>query len=754
MEKFFLILMFILGINLSVSQADNIENIDHMEKKNIINKKNRLSKQKSPYLLQHADNPVDWQPWDEQALNEAQEKNKPIFLSIGYSTCHWCHVMEHESFENPDIAAVINEYFLPIKVDREERPDIDSIYMSAVTSMTGQGGWPLTVFLTPDRKPFYGGTYFPPFAKWGSPGLMDILQSIHNSWITNRQKIVESSQALTDILKEYALKEDARGELSENILDSAFHQFEQMYDPQYGGFGRSPKFPTSHNLSFLLRYGLRSKNKKSEQMVDKTLQAMAYGGMYDHLGGGFHRYSTDARWHIPHFEKMLYDQALLATTYLEAYQKTANSLYARIAKEIFDYVLRDLTDKDGGFYSAEDADSYVPEEFQKLSDGSKESLHKKEGAYYLWRQEEIDDLLGEKDSQVFNFYFGVEINGNAQEDPHGEFIEKNILYINNAVEKTAQQFNITDDEVRSVIEKAKAVLLKTREQRPRPHLDDKVLLDWNGLMIGAMAKGARILGEDQYQEAAIKAADFLLNKLCLPDGKLLHRYRDGETAIAGNLDDYAFFIYGLIELYQTTFDEKYLNKALELQQVMVQIFWDKARGGFFFTAQGSEDVLFRQKEIYDGAVPAGNSIAALNLIVLYHLTLDEKWQDLAAQIFQAFAQEIKKNPSSYAQMLSAFDFFVGPSQEIVIAEVVKDQNVSNFLKVINEFFLPNKVLLMHPAQGNEMIEKISPFIKSQTATESKTTVYLCENHVCKLPIIDEEILRNTLEKLYKVRNEK
>lgn len=708
---------------------------------------NRLIHEKSPYLLQHADNPVDWYPWGEEAFEEAKKQDKPIFLSIGYSTCHWCHVMERESFEDPKIAEMINQNFIPIKVDREERPDIDKIYMSAVMAMTGRGGWPLTVLLTHDKKPFFGGTYFPPSAKWGSPGLTDIIQSAANNWANKRDKLIQSGNTLTQLLVDNASKDIGNVTLSEETLTSAYRQYDQMYDSRYGGFGHSPKFPTSHNLSFLLRYWKRTGDDRALEIVEHTLTQMARGGMYDHIGGGFHRYSTDQQWRIPHFEKMLYDQAILSRTYLEAYQITKNDFYAQVAREIFDYVLRDMQQEQGGFYSAEDADSLDPDEYKGMTTDPAQAHEKKEGAFFLWRYDEIINILGEEDAEIFNYYFGIQPSGNALQDPHNEFAGKNIVFVEKSLEETAKRFKREVSEVRQNIQDFKTRLIGVRSIRPRPHLDDKVLTDWNGLMISSLSFGSRVLNEEKYKQAAEKAAQFVLKELVNADGRLLHRYRDGDAAIMGTLEDYAFFIHGLLDLYEATFKIEYLKQGIDLAKQMIRLFWDEKDGGFYFTADDAEKLLYRQKEIYDGAIPSGNSVAALDLVRLSRLTLEKRWEEALDGLFNAFSAQIADRPSSYGQMLSAFDFALGPSKEIVIAVPSEDENIDEIINAVYERFIPNKVILLRPETGTaaDDVVNISPFVEYQLPMGGQTTIYLCENHICKLPVSDLEKFQSLLD---------
>src|SRR3989338_339215 len=698
---------------------------------------NRLIHEKSPYLLQHAHNPVDWYPWGEEAFEKAKKEDKPVFLSIGYSTCHWCHVMEEESFSNPEIAGMMNKYFVSVKVDREERPDIDNIYMNAVMAMTGSGGWPLTVFLTPDKKPFYGGTYFPPEDRWGRPGLKTTLNSIADAWKNRRDEILRSGESLTQAIQQQVITTGKKiFPLDKETLKKSYAQFVQRFDFTYGGFGSAPKFPMGHSLSFLLRYWKRSGESKSLEMVEGTLTSMVKGGIYDHIGGGFHRYSTDGQWRIPHFEKMLYDQAILSRAYLEAYQATGKKEYANTAREIFEYVLRDMVDSQGGFYSAEDADSPSLENPRR----------KKEGAFYLLSKYEITNILCKEQAEIFSYYFGVEPNGNALSDPQGEFKGKNILYIARTEQEAAKKFKKSVKDIGKIIDDAKKKLFLMRSERPRPHLDDKVLTDWNGLMISALSFGSRVLDEPCYREAAERSAQFILKNLMREDGRLLHRWREGESAIAGTIEDYAFFIHGLIDLYEATFNTDYLREAKRLANDMLRLFWDESRGGFFFTANDAEKLLVRPKEIYDGAIPSGNSFAALDLIRMGRLTMEKDFESKAESLFKTFSNEISQMPNAYPQMLIAFDFALGPSKEIVIAGDINAKETSETLRSIYKRFIPNKVLAFRPAEEKEAEEVFGliPFLKEQPPLDRKTTVYVCENYGCELPTTDinkvEELL--------------
>jgi len=655
---------------------------------------NRLSREKSPYLLQHAHNPVDWYPWSTEAFDKARQEQKPVLLSVGYSTCHWCHVMAHESFENEEIAAVINDKFVAIKVDREERPDIDHIYMTAVTAMTGQGGWPLTAFLTPEAKPFYGGTYFPPFAKWGAPGFKDLLQTIAQAWEKDREGIVASSHEITESLQEAGKSNGPRTQLDSAILDRAFERLSAQFDPRYGGFGHAPKFPMGHNLSFLLRYA----GAEAVGLVEQTLKAMAQGGIYDHLGGGFHRYSTDRVWHVPHFEKMLYDQALLALAYAEGYQAAGNEAYGRTAKETLDYVLRDLTSPDGGFYCAEDADS----------EGH-------EGTFYIWTRQEIEAVLGKEQAEVFNRYYGVQAGGNAANDPHGEFTGKNILFL-------AQEISDSD---RAAMEEARKKLFDHRSRRPRPHLDDKVLTDWNGLMIAALAFSGVVLAQPRYTDAARRAADFILARLNTSKG-LLHRWRDGEASIDGMLEDYAFFLFGLVHLYEATFEQRYLDAATILAGRMNALFADP-EGGFFMTAAQAPGLILRPQEVYDGALPSGNSAAGYALVKLHYLTGAEEYMRQAQALFERFMPAVARAPQAHAFFLGALDLYLKPTVEITVEGKAEDAAIANIRKVVYKRFIPCKVF-------------------KRLAGAKAWSVTVCREGTCSLPVADLSSLEQMIIK--------
>ena len=681
-------------------------------------KPNHLINEKSPYLLQHAHNPVDWYPWGEEAFQKAAREDKPIFLSIGYSTCHWCHVMEYESFEDEDVAKILNEYFVSIKVDREERPDIDNIYMTVCQAMTGSGGWPLNLFLTPERKPFYAGTYFPKTERYGNPGFIAILKQISNLWKTNKESVLKSSEQVVKVLQ--PVSETATTEtLTYDTLKRAYEQLMGNYDHIYGGFGTSPKFPTPHNYTFLLRWWRRSNDPTALEIVEKTLDRMGRGGIYDHLGGGVHRYSTDEYWLVPHFEKMLYDQALLATAYIEAFQATGKTLFADIVKGIFTYVLRDMTSPEGGFYSAEDADS--------------EGV---EGKFYVWTPDEIIKILGEKDGKIFCDFYDVSKEGN--------FEEKNILHVDKEINAFAKLEGIKLEELQEMLSNARAKLFTVREKRIHPHKDDKILTSWNGLMIAALAKGGQALNEPKYAQAAVRAADFILSTLRRKDGSLLKRYRLGEAVIPGYLDDYAYLVWGLIDLYEATFEVKYLKTAVELNKLMIDDFQDEKGGGFFFSGKRNEQLIAQTKEIYDGATPSGNSVALMNMLRLSRMTGNLDLTNISGQIMKTFAETVNNYPSGYAQFLCALDLALGPTKEIVIAGEPGSEDTKQILKEIGRRFLPGKVVILHP-EKDKSIEEIIGFVKDQKTIDGKATAYICENYACKAPANDMNQIKKLLD---------
>lgn len=681
--------------------------------------RNRLGLEKSPYLLQHADNPVDWYPWGEEAFERAAREDRPVFLSIGYSTCHWCHVMEHESFEDPAVAGLMNETFISIKVDREERPDIDMVYMTVCQMMTGSGGWPLTVLLTPDKKPFFAATYIPRETRFGRAGMLDLIPRVKEVWTSQRAEISAAAGRVVSALQETAARPSGEG-LNESVLHSAFQQFSDNFDREHGGFGGAPKFPTPHNLSFLLRYWKRTGNAGALEMVEKSLQAMRNGGIYDQVGFGLHRYSTDSVWLVPHFEKMLYDQAMLTTACVEAFQATGNEEYARTAREVLEYVLRDMTAPGGGFYSAEDADS-----------------EGEEGRFYLWTMDEIQSVLSREETKLAIKVFNIHPDGNFAAEAADTRSGGNILYRSETLPETAAGLGIS---LPSLIEKMETVrrkLFDHREKRVHPLKDDKILTDWNGLMIGAMAKAARALNEDRYARAAGEAAGFILRELRGSDGRLLHRFRDGQAALAASLDDYAFLVHGLLELYEAVFEPGYLETALELTRDMIDRFRDPAAGGFFFSAGDSESLLVRQKEVYDGAVPSGNSIAMLDLLRLGRLTGSVDFEEKAAATGKAFSTAVSRMPTAHSQLLTALDFALGPSYEIVISSGSEQAgDAGQMLEFLRGRFIPNKVVILRREGNSAELDRIAPWTAGYTAVNGKTTAYVCRGNQCELPVTD------------------
>jgi uncharacterized protein YyaL (SSP411 family) len=673
----------------------------------------------SPYLRQHAHNPVDWYPWGPEAFEEAQRQNKPIFLSIGYSTCHWCHVMAHESFEHPEVARLMNEAFISIKVDREERPDIDSLYMSACQAMTGSGGWPLSIVMTPDKKPFFAATYIPREGRFGLVGMMELIPHIRELWSTRRGEALRLSNGVVSALQQ--AWPDAPGEqLGESTLELAYEQLARRFDGRHAGFGTAPKFPTPHNLLFLLRYWRRGDNEAALDMVEKSLQAMRHGGIYDHVGFGFHRYSTDAEWLVPHFEKMLYDQAMLAMAYTEAYQATGKQDYGATAREIFSYVLRDMTTREGGFCSAEDADS-----------------EGEEGKFYLWTQAEVRQALGQEEAELTEKVFNIAADGNFTEQATMRKSGANILHLTKTPKELASDLSLSEQNLLARLEVIRRKLFDYRDKRVHPMKDDKVLTDWNGLMLAALAKGAQAFDEPGYSEAASRAADFVLGNMRKGDGRLLHRYREGQAGVDANLDDYAFLVWGLIELYETVFEVKYLKVALDLTGDMMRHFWDEGSGGLYLTPEDGESLFVRKKEIYDGAIPSGNSVAMLNLLRLGRMTADPDLEEKAARLGSTFSGNVRQLPSAHAQLMVALDFAVGPSYEVVVAGKTQAKDTRDMLRALRTRFLPNKVVVLNPDERESPeIAELAPFIKNQSSTGGRATGYVCMNYNCKLPTTD------------------
>ena len=706
---------------------------------------NRLAKERSPYLLQHAANPVDWYPWGDEAFERARTEDKPIFVSIGYSTCHWCHVMEHESFEDSSIAELLNRDFISIKVDREERPDVDRVYMSFVQSTTGSGGWPMTVFLTPQLKPFFGGTYFPPTSRWGRPGFSDLLGEITRAWNTDRRRVDEAAAELTERLTAVTAGGRAESEVADAAaLDAAVEQFQMAFDRRHGGFGGAPKFPRPSELLFLLReHARRGLAQAPLLMVTDTLRAMALGGMRDHIGGGFHRYSVDAEWRVPHFEKMLYDQAQLALAYLEAAQATGDDFYATVAEDTLHYVLREMTDPNGGFYSAEDADSIPPEHA-----GSPQA-HKSEGAFYIWSDDEIGRLLGD-DADIARRRFGIQKDGNAPQDPQGEFTGRNLLYVAQTVEDIAARSGLSATEVIEALARIRAKLFEARKGRPRPYLDDKVLTAWNGLMIAAFARAARVLPQSgdggRYRAAAEKAGGFIRERLWQPDSRtLLRRYREGDAAIEGYAEDYAYLIWGALELFQTTGTAAWLEWAIELQRRQDDLFWDDADGGWFSTTGQDPTVLLRLKEDYDGAEPAASSVAALNALTLAHLTGDDTFRERAERTLARFGKRAGAAGRVIPMMLCGLSAWHSPSMQIVVVGGEHSDQVRELEAEIARHYLPFAVHVpVDPDKTQDALKLVLPFIDGMKA-HGGGAVYVCREFACRQPVGSVDALRAELE---------
>ena len=678
---------------------------------------NRLANETSPYLLQHANNPVDWYPWGAEALNKARAEDKPILLSVGYSACHWCHVMERESFENPAIAAQMNNGFVSVKVDREERPDIDSIYMTAVQAMTGHGGWPMTVFLTPDGKPFYGGTYFPPEDRGGMPSFPRVLDVMADTYKNNRSDVLQNTEQLLQRMRQMsAVGQQGFEPLTDEVMRLAMRKAASDFDPRHGGFGLQPKFPQPMTYEFLLRHYQRTEDSDALHMVELTLQRMATGGIYDQIGGGFHRYSTDAFWLVPHFEKMLYDNALLARLYLHAYQITGNPLYRRIVEETLDYVLREMTSPEGGFYSAQDADS--------------EGV---EGKFFVWLPQEITDALGDKDGEIICRYYGV--------TPHGNFEGRNILRVAMDAANLARDEGLDAAQFGELLARAKARLLAIRNERITPDLDDKILTSWNALMLAAFADAAAVLGRKDYAEVAARNAEFLLANL-LKDGRLLRTYKDGTAKLNGYLEDYAFLIDGLLALHEVSFDRERLDAAIELGRSMTELFWDTASGQFFDTGHDHEQLVVRPKDMTDNAIPCGSSMAVYALLRLSVITGDGDMERKASEALRAVRQLMMTFPTAAGHWLGALDFYLSRPKEIVIVGARGDERTSALLREVHKNYLPNRVLIC-ASERDEPTRDI-PLLAERRAVDGLPTAYVCENYVCQLPVTDPQALARQL----------
>ena len=679
---------------------------------------NRLIHESSPYLRQHANNPVDWYPWGAEALERAVREDKPILLSVGYSACHWCHVMERESFEDPGIAALMNEHFVSIKVDREERADIDSIYMAAVQALTGQGGWPMTVFLTPDGKPFYGGTYFPPEERGGLPSFPRVLTTMAEVYCNRRGDVVNTTNQLIAHMRHMTRSAPGVEPLTDDIIVQAVRELRKQFDDKYGGFGLQPKFPQPMTLEFLLRHYLRAENPAALEMVDLTLDSMARGGIYDQLGGGFHRYSTDTYWLVPHFEKMLYDNALLARLYLHAYQVTRNPAYRRIVEETLDYVVREMTSPEGGFYSAQDADS-----------------EGEEGKFFVWRPEEIIDVLGPEDGTLFNDFYGVTI--------HGNFEGRSILHVPTPLPDFARSAGMEQDALERRLQESKARLMERRLLRIAPERDDKVLTSWNGLMLAAFAEASIVLDRDDYRNVAITNGAFLLEKLVDESGRLLRTYKDGQAKLYAYLEDYAFLIDGLLLLHEATFGERWLEAAIELGRSMVGLFWDETSQQFYDTGSDHEALVIRPRDLTDNAAPAGSSMAANVLLRLAVLTGDSAYNSRAATSLRSAHAVMQRFPTAAGHWLGALDFYLSKTKEVAIVGDRDDDDTAELVHEVFRNYLPNRVFVgrLHDAtaDGSEL-----PLLEGRTQINGHPTAYVCENYVCQLPVNDPAALAKQL----------
>ncbi|AXV38988.1 thioredoxin domain-containing protein [Methanobacterium sp. BAmetb5] len=686
---------------------------------------NHLKDEKSPYLLQHRDNPVDWYPWGDKAFQKAKGENKPIFLSIGYSTCHWCHVMSRESFQDQEIGQLINQVFVPVKVDREERPDIDSIYMTVCQMITGNGGWPLTIIMTPDLKPFFAGTYFPKDTGPRGTGLRDLILNVHELWENQEDELVKSAEELTVSLEKISQGKSGDS-LPPEIITQTYHSLQENFDQQYAGFGTNQKFPTPHHLLFLLRYWKQTGETEALNMVQETLKAMRKGGIYDHVGFGFHRYTVDQQWIIPHFEKMLYDQALLVMAYTEAYQATSETEYRETAEEVLEYLLRDMRSPEGGFYSAEDADS-----------------EGEEGKFYLWTAEEIQDLLGPEDGALFQTVYSISTDGNFKDETKGIKTGKNILHRTKTWDELSAELEIPSDQLWWKMENAREVLFPAREARIHPGKDDKILTDWNGLVIAALSLAGRVFGREDYLVAAGEAVDFIMTHLH-SQGRLQHRWREGESAIEGNLDDYAYLIWGLLELYQATFQAEYLKAALKLNQTLNKHFWDTEEGGYYFTPDYAPQILVRQKEAYDTALPSGNSVQQMNLERLYLLTGETNFRETSESLEKYFSPTMNQTPAAFTMFLSATMFQTGPSFEVTILGEKDGLDTQGMLKALQKEYLPHVVLVLQ-SSSDVLIKELIPSLENKAKVDNQATAYVCGNGTCQAPVNTPKELINLLK---------
>jgi uncharacterized protein YyaL (SSP411 family) len=691
--------------------------------------RNRLKDETSPYLLQHAANPVDWYPWGEEAFRKARLEDKPVFLSIGYSTCHWCHVMARESFEDPVVAGLMNEAFVAIKVDREERPDIDGVYMTVCRMMTGSGGWPLTIVMTPDKRPFFAATYIPREDRFGRVGMLNLVPRIKEIWTSSREEVMRTAAGVSGALQE-ALSAGHGGPLRENLPAEAEGLLWQSFDARHGGFGDAPKFPSPHNLLFLLRRWRRTGERRCLEMVETTLRAMRNGGIFDHLGFGFHRYSTDETWTVPHFEKMLYDQALLMIAYAEAFQATRKAAYRATLDEIAAYVLGDMTSAEGGFFSAEDADT----------EGG-------EGRFYVWRKDEMTEVLSACEADLVVRYYNVEDRGNFTDGATGTRPGTNILHVTSSLDVVGRNLGLEPEEARATLEAARKKLLAHRRSRPGPLKDDKVLTDWNGLMVAGMARAAWVTARGDYLEAAGRAADFIVRIMRAGDGRLFHAYRLGRAGIQANLDDYAYLVWGLLELYESGFSPRYLDLALEINAVMVEDFADRDNGGFYFTPAGRHDLPLRRKDAYDGALPSGNSVAVLNLLRLGRITGREEMADLAEKAGESAAGLVERAPAGHTYLLAALDFAAGPDQEVVVAGSGEGRDTGAFLDALRSRFLPNAVVLLKSEDRSDSIARLAPHVAGMAPVGERATAYVCSDYACESPTDDPNVMLDLLDKV-------
>ena len=714
---------------------------------------NHLVNEPSPYLQQHVSNPVDWYPWGDEAFELARREEKPIFLSIGYSTCHWCHVMERESFEHATIAGLLNDHFVSVKVDREERPDVDRVYMAFVQVTTGSGGWPMSVWLTPELKPFFGGTYFPPDSRWGRPGFLDVLREVAARWTSHRAELEQSANAALVRLGDAQTAVSSASLTGEsvyrsvagiNTLTSGVQQYEQVFDTRHSGFGDAPKFPRPSELLFLLRESARSGQTTARRIAVATLEAMASGGIRDHIGGGFHRYSVDAAWRVPHFEKMLYDQAQLVVAYLEAGQAARSGALLQVAEDTIAYALREMTHADGGFYSAEDADSQLP-------DAASDSAAKSEGAFYLWKATEIERLLG-PDAEVLKRRLGIESDGNAPQDPMGEFSGRNIPYLQQGVEDIARLTDRSSDQVAQILTAGRKCLFAARAERPRPFRDDKILVSWNGLMIAALARAGHVLegsGGERSCLAAVRAAAFIRDQLWQSDrGILCRRFRDGQVSIDGYAEDYAFLIWGLLELFQTTGDVTWFDWATELQARQDDLFWDDESGGWFATTDADPTVLLRVKEDYDGAEPSAGSVAVGNLLTFWHLTGDDAIVARVERALGRFGNGLRQKARVVPMLMAALVRYHAPQTQVVLLGKRGDEHTQELERIVAAHYLPFAVrLVVVPGEHQGRVAERLPFIGAMRCIGGHSTVYVCTSFACQEPTTEPTRLSEMLKQV-------